>query len=373
MNRFYHFRRMAGLLSLNYFCSVKSRLTLLILVFVCGIGGAVAQNPRPAKPTNLTTYFSGNTNRITNQPVGGPGIVLMGGGSEVDAAFTTYVYPIANGGDFVILRTDRSSGYQSYLHTNLVAKLPSSQRVALKPNSVETLVVNSRAKAETDYVKWVVEGANCIFIAGGDQTEYVNFWRGTALDTAVRAAYARGAVVGGTSAGACVMGDYIYDPGSDPAATSTTAIADPYRAGMVFSTDFWDFPPMRHTYVEPHFVTRDRMGRSLVMMGRLRQDETTESITTFCMDEGTSLFINAQGIATAQSQSGTTAAYVLTESRRSTRRIQIAPGVPAIYRGLLRTKLANGKTWNVTTGSNNGVTIPVGVEGTTTLIPAAPY
>jgi cyanophycinase-like exopeptidase len=364
---------MAGLASLTYCCSVKSRLPLLCLLFACGIGGAVAQTPRPAKPSGLTNYFSGNTNRITNQPVGGPGIVLMGGGSEVDAAFTTYVYPIANGGDFVVLRTDNSRGYQSYLHTNLVAQLPSSQRVALKPNSVETLVVDSRAKAESAYVKWVVEGANCIFIAGGDQTEYVEFWRGTALDTAVRAAYARGAVVGGTSAGACVMGDYIYDPGTDPAATSATAISNPYRAGMVFSTDFWDFPPMRQTYVEPHFVTRDRMGRSLVMMGRLRQDETTENITTFCMDEGTSLFINAQGIATAQSESGTTAAYVLTESRRSTRRIQIAPGVPAIYRGLLRTKLTPGKQWNLNTGTNNGVTIPISVEGTTTLNPAGPY
>jgi len=33
------------------------------------------------------------------QPVGGPGLLLMGGGTQVNAAFTQRVYPIANVSD----------------------------------------------------------------------------------------------------------------------------------------------------------------------------------------------------------------------------------------------------------------------------------
>ncbi len=94
-------------------------LPILLLLIVI-ISGTVASGQRPSRPSKLNNYFIGNTVRPSNQPIGGPGILVMGGAGETDSAFTSFAYPMANGGDFVILRTDQSSGYQDYLYTELV-------------------------------------------------------------------------------------------------------------------------------------------------------------------------------------------------------------------------------------------------------------
>ncbi len=248
-------------------------------------------------------------------------------------------------------------------------------RTTLKPNSVETLVVDSRTKAQSDYVKWVVEGANFIFIAGGNQSNYLDFWQGTPLETALRTAYERGALIGGTSAGACVMGDFIYDPGSGSSANSTQAIADPYHSSVILSTNFTNFPLMKQIYVDTHFYERDRMGRTLAFLARLRQDESLESPIGLALDEGVSLFINASGVAVMRRQYSTGSAYVFHESRRSTRRLQVAPGVPLIYSHILRTRLAPDQTFDLHTKATSGETIPVSVNGTSSpaLSPSSPY
>lgn len=355
--------------------SPKNSRAVLLLLTIAALGSPVALGQRPKKPSNLTNYFAGNTVRNVNQPVGGPAILLMGGGSEVDRAFTMYGYPIANGGDFVVLRASGSDGYQDYLYTQLVNQLPADQRPLLQPNSVETLVVNTRSKAQTDYVKWVVEGANLIFIAGGNQSDYLAQWKGTSLETALRTAYQRGAVIGGLSAGACVMGDFIYDPGSSSAVTSNTAIANPYHSSITLSNNFTNFEIMRQTYVETHFAERDRMGRTLAFLARLRQDESLESPIGLANDEGVALFIDASGLATMQRQHSTGSAYVLQGSRRSTRRIQVAAGVPLVVEHVLRTRLQPGNTFHLKSGATSGVTIPLSVDGRnpTVFNPASPY
>lgn len=53
---------------------------------------------------------------------------------------------------------------------------------ALGLSSVETLVVPSRAAAEAPFVNEVVARADAVFIAGGDQSNYIRYWKGTKLD-----------------------------------------------------------------------------------------------------------------------------------------------------------------------------------------------
>ena len=62
------------------------------------------------------------------------GVVLMGGSTDVDEAFR-WMIDKAKGGDFVILRASGSTGYNEYVY-NLGLL-----------NSVETLLINSREKA----------------------------------------------------------------------------------------------------------------------------------------------------------------------------------------------------------------------------------
>ncbi|WP_422017429.1 cyanophycinase [Roseateles sp.] len=329
-------------------------------------------NGRPGKPSNLVTFLSGNPVQANKAPVGGPALLLMGGGAEVDAAFTARAYPIVNGGDIVVLRAAGGNGYQSYLYSDLVAQLPPELQAGLQPNSVETLIVDSRAKANSDYVADAVAKANLVWMAGGDQSQYLDFWRGTALAQAVRSAYKRGAVVGGTSAGMVVTGEWMYDPGANLAVTSAEAVANPYRASVVLNnTDLFGLAQGFNLIPEPHFANRDRMGRLLTFMARLRQDARSSLIFGVGLDEGTSLFINANNVGSFQRQTGTTGSgYILAEDRRATQRVQVSPGLPLVYRKVQRVKLAPGGSYDFARGLATQPGSVIDVEG---VVPANPY
>lgn len=327
------------------------------------LSGGGGSSGRPAKPSNLSSWLTGNAADSSRAPVNGPALLLMGGGVENDEAFSQRAFPVANGGDVVVLRTSGSDGYNDYLYT-LVSG-------ALKPDSVETLVLDTRAKADSDYADWVIRTAELVFIAGGDQSAYLNAWQGTRTQAAIKAAYARGAVIGGTSAGLAVQGEFIYDPDGVAAATSAEAIANPYRASMLFANGFLDSPLLADVITDSHFRERDRMGRLLAFMARLRQDGSTPRIRGIGIDESTSLFVAADGLAVAD---GEGAVYLLDE-RADTQRVQVTAGAPLVYRSLLRTKLTAGQAFHLLDGVTDGAQAVISVDGrnATPLSPANAY
>ena len=84
-------------------------------------------------------------------------------------------------------------------------------------NSVETLNITSRAIADNDTVAAIISNAEMLFIAGGDQSNYMNFWRGTKTLEAINYLLnVKKAPIGGTSAGCAVLGSIYYtgEPGS---------------------------------------------------------------------------------------------------------------------------------------------------------------
>jgi len=323
----------------------------------CGSG------TRPGKPSNLQTWIVGDVLNATRAPIGGPAMLLMGGGSEVDSAFSQRAFPIANGGDVVILRTTGSDGYNAYLY-NLVSG-------TLKPNSVETLLVDTAAKANSSFVEWTLCNAELIFMAGGDQSAYLNAWKDTLVESATRIAYQRGGVIGGLSAGLAVSGQYIYDPDGVTAATSAEALANPYRSSMLFSTGFLDLPLMQGMITDTHFAPRDRMGRLLAFMARLRQDGTAPSIVGLGIDEATSMFIDRSALGYVD---GTGAVYVLHEES-DTVRTQVSAGQALVYRNVKRTKLISGQRFTFADRTHTGTRINLCVDARTAppLSPANPY
>ena len=321
---------------------------------------------RPGMPSNLTTYFSGNRTQVDRAPVGGPALLLMGGGREVSATFQQRAYPVVDGGDVVVLRISGSNGYQDYFYNQMPLGLPAN----LQPNSVETLIVDSAAKANSAYVANSVSRANLIWIAGGDQSAYIEAWRDTALARAVRQAYARGAVIGGTSAGMVVGGEWMYDPGNLSAVTSAEALADPYRASIILSpSKLFNLPLGYNLIAEPHFANRDRMGRLATFMARLRKDASTALVYGVALDEQGSLFIDRNGmghfdrIVVDGRPDGN--GYILREDRRLTRLTQVSPGLPLIYRNVQRIKLAPGQRFDFARGQSDGAQLMLNFEGAT--------
>ena len=326
-------------------------------------GGATCDyGPRPSKPGGLRVWTSGSDADACVSLSQGPGLLLMGGGLEVDSAFTNHAGPVIGAGDIVVLRTTGSDGYNDYL-MNL-----------LQPDSVETLRVDSRSKADSDYVDWAVRSAELVWIAGGDQSDYLNQWQGTRLEAALQHVYDKGGVLGGTSAGHAVMSQFIYDPDGILSVFSDEAVSDPCQAYIHLSFGFLDLPFMVGVINDSHFQERDRMGRLLTFMARIGQptiSPTAQPITGLGIDEDTALYIDANGLGTAE---GSGTVDVLRESG-ATARTQVQCGQPVVFTGVDRYSLSHGDVFDFSDGSSSVTPLAVGIDGTRTpfYLPSNPY
>lgn len=130
------------------------------------------------------------------------GFALMGGGKDLDEAFR-WMCERSGGGDFLILRASGDDDYNSYVQG------------LCHVNSVATLVMPDRAAAEDPFAAAAIRKAGAVFIAGGDQAHYINWWMGTPVQQALNDAIARSVPIGGTSAGLAVQGEFIYSAQGD--------------------------------------------------------------------------------------------------------------------------------------------------------------
>lgn len=212
--------------------------------------------------------------RHGNQQNAGPmtglgGVALEGGGTDVDAAFRWMISHMGGKGDFLVLTATKDTAYDSYVY-NLGGV-----------NSVATLEIPSVAAANDPAVSSIIQSADAIFIRGGSQNDYINFWQGTQVQTAIAADIVKGVPIGGTSAGADVIGQFIYSAENN-SATSATALADPFNSDMTFAHNFVGsgpdaaassaptvLPVLNNTIVDTHMITRDRTGRMIVFLADL--------------------------------------------------------------------------------------------------------
>ena len=108
-----------------------------------------------------------------------------------------------------------------------------------------------------------VEAATGIWFTGGDQVLLVDALRGTAVLRALRARYRAGAVIGGTSAGAAVMGDSMLT-GNQRRPDSLGYYGDEFpevaRGVMEVRPGLGLLPGV---LVDQHFVRRERANRLL--------------------------------------------------------------------------------------------------------------
>src|SRR4029079_11196560 len=126
-------------------------------------------------------------------------------------------------------------------------------------DSVESIVFDNKADANTKEMEDTVKKAEVIFFAGGDQCRHLKFFGGTRLQRAVQEVYDRGGGVGGRSAGLAVLSQYIYDA-CGGSTKSDEALSNPYHSSISFAYDFLKLPYMQNTYADQHVVARNRIG-----------------------------------------------------------------------------------------------------------------
>lgn len=305
----------------------------------------------PSPPPGLTRWITGNA--ADNMAVSRAGIILMGGGTDVDAAFAWQRDRIG-GGDVVVIRTSGADGYNDFLFSDIGGV-----------DSVETLLITSRALAMDPYVKWTLDHAEAIFLAGGDQALYVANWNDTHVSDALTKAWTRNAVIGGTSAGCAFIAGIVYSA-TGGTVLSSEALDDPYDSRVTLDRDVVDLPPLANVITDTHFAARDRMGRLLAFSARAIADGWTANPIALGVDERTALMIDETGTGTV---AGTGAVYAVAPQAAPTK---CTAGQPLEWSGVPLYELRAGNTISLPAGTTTVTPRTLAASGGT-LSPTDPY
>jgi cyanophycinase len=198
-------------------------------------------------------------------PVAGGTLFVIGGGEDRigrRAVLRRFLALAGGNGSTVAIVASASSLGPEILDTYdaIFADLGAADSVLLRPES--------RAEADDPRV------ADAVFMTGGNQVKLSGVITGTLFGEAVRAAYERGAVIGGTSAGASVVSEHMVAFGSE---------GDTPRQGMTQTSAGLGLLP--GVVVDQHFDQRSRYGRLLSLTAR------SPSLVGIGIDEDTAAVI----------------------------------------------------------------------------------
>ena len=264
-----------------------------IIVFVILVLGLV-------QAQNFFLWKSGSSFDYTPTQRSEPLLMLAGGGSDNDDAMTALI-TAADSGDVLILRTSGTNGYNNYLFSQLGVPLNSviSIRLINRNAAFESSVIDAVAKAEV------------IFFAGGDQNIYKQFLENTPLiDTLNYKINHKEVSIGGTSAGAMILGTYYYSA-ENQGALSSTLLANPLHPdgdSILPSFIQTDSLTIANTpfIVDTHFDQRNRLGRMAVFFKKVahlwyKENPNTDlypvdrpNITAIGINEVTALIMKRQ-------------------------------------------------------------------------------
>ena len=259
---------------------MKKVITLFYITIFVGVNFANAQSlGRVGSPTDTVTTTS-------------IGTVLMGGGSDVDAAFTWMINK-SGGGDFVVIRATGTNAYNSYIYGLGTA------------HSVETFLINSITLANDSAIVQGIRKAEAVFFAGGNQNDYITYYKGTALGVALNyLANVKQVPIGGTSAGMAIQGNVYYDGITN--VFSQDVLINPYASGTgLHYNDFLHNPFLQKTICDTHFNTKGgttpngitgRQGRLMTFLSRMIIDSSMTDVKGIACEEKTAVCIDENGI-----------------------------------------------------------------------------
>jgi cyanophycinase len=260
---------------------MRTRLTVSLAICLSAAFECLQPPTEAAARARYDYYLTGNAANVDATTT--PGLMLMGGGTDVDAAFQWQIAR-AGGGDLVVIRVTGADGYNQYVYD--FGGL----------DSVETLVIKNRTAANDSTVEDTIRNADALFIAGGDQSDYVNLWKGTGVDDAIHFLLDQGVPIGGTSAGLAILGEFGV-AALNGSITSEQALSNPFDRRLTLVRDFLAIPRLAGIITDSHFVERDRMGRLVAFLARIVQDGWATQARGLGIDSQTAVLVDAAGSA----------------------------------------------------------------------------
>jgi cyanophycinase len=283
--------------------------------------------------TTYEYYVAGDPDDVVRPTL--PGLLLAGGSTDVAEAMM-WMIERSGGGDFVVLRCAGTDAYNPWIFKQLGGV-----------DSCETIIFLTSEACYDDFVLDKIRNAEALFIAGGDQWDYVSMWKGTPVEDAIHEVAAKPAPVGGTSAGLAVLGEFSFSAENDTI-DSDDALRNPYNRRVTIERDFLEMPNMKGKITDSHFVARDRMGRLVTFLARIVQDGLATEAMGIGIDEKTALGVEANGDVTlfGACKLGDAVAYFL-----------CTPGPPEIceerapltYEGISVYRMSGTATFNLAT------------------------
>lgn len=260
-----------------------------LLVGLFALSAAATSESKPPQ-----YYVEGNEldPSIRAQPVANtPSVALVGGGWDVAEAFRWMISRAGitpnTKGRFLVIRATGSNAYNPYILSDMGTMDPTSPHEnvggkTLGVASAATMIVSNRSAADDDFAVQKIRNAQAIFIAGGNQADYQTYWAGSKMMIELQNAINRGVPVGGTSAGAVILGEYAF-VSLGGTVTSPDALLDPFDRDVTISplntatksvpkpTSLVRIPSLENMIVDMHLNTRDRLGRLMSFVARTEQ------------------------------------------------------------------------------------------------------
>jgi cyanophycinase len=132
-------------------------------------------------------------------------LVIVGGGAIGDEIYHRF-FELAGGTDAPIVVVP-TAGEDDDEYNQFYSGLSDFRRAGA--TNLTVLHTRDRNESNADAFVQAIRGAGGVFFQGGRQWRLADSYLGTKVETELRALLDRGGVIGGTSAGATILGDYL--------------------------------------------------------------------------------------------------------------------------------------------------------------------
>ncbi len=230
-----------------------------------------------------------------------PATLLIGGaeaGADGEIESAQWLFDHARGGDYLVLRSGGTGGQATWVCDNF-----SSAIVA----SAAELSIDSRSGANSSVVAQKIRDAEIIFIAGGDQNLYEDYWKDTAVEAALNDHLRVGKKpIAGTSAGLAILAQSYYAP-AGTGVLSKEILDNPFHNNTrdINHGDFLLHPQLANIITDTHLnrITgsgrraETRHGRVLGFLARSVVANNSLAWRAIGVDEGSMIALEGDGSA----------------------------------------------------------------------------
>lgn len=232
MHRNYH-RHSASLAPASLLRRAAAVATIVAVSACAGRSSATAGMPS-----------GGSAPMATGAPTVGPAngtVMVVGGGAQGPETFATFI-ELAGGPDALIVDVPTAGGDSIDLST--------AGRVLRAAGARNVVVYHTTSRTVADADSFVAKIANArgVWFDGGRHYRLVDSYAGTKSQRAFEAVLARGGVVGGSSAGASILGDYLVR--GAPSGNNRIMSHPQYLEGFAY---------LRNVAIDQHVVARERL------------------------------------------------------------------------------------------------------------------